>query len=179
MSRAQSATVTFYSLIFVLLLTIAIAGCGSVGGSNTQPPQTPGSVTATLMASPTTITAGQFSTLKWTTTNATSVSFSPALPTVDANSLPVNGQSAVTPAQTTTFTMTAKGANGATATATATVTVNQVPPTIQISAQPTTVASGGASTLSWSSSNATSVTIDHGIGSVAPQAGTVKTGAIT
>lgn len=99
----------------------------------------------------------------------------PPIPQEDVSNMPLNGQGAVTPAQTTTYTITAKGPGG-TITANATVTVNQVPPTVQFSAQPTAVSAGGKSTLTWSTSNATSLTIDNGIGAVAtPQAGSVTT----
>src|SRR3989344_8738406 len=42
-----------------------------------------------------------------------------------------------------------------------------VPPTCVISANPTTINQGGNSTLSWTSINATSMSIDHNIGNVA------------
>jgi phospholipase C len=90
----------------------------------------------------------------------------------------LSGQAAVTPQQTTTYTITATGAKG-TATASTAVTVNQVAPTIVFAAQPTVVSAGGSSTLTWSTSNATSVSIDHGIGSVSAQSGTVSTGPVT
>ena len=142
------------------------------------PPPTPSQVSATIQASPATITAGQFATLTWSSTNATSVSISPALPEEDNSNTPLSGTAAVTPQQTTTYTITATGSNG-NATANTTVTVNQVAPTIQLAAQPTAVSAGGSATLTWSTSNATSVSIDHGIGSVAAQSGSVSTGPIS
>ena len=177
MSRAPFCSVCLVVSLF--LTAFLLTGCGSIGGGSTPPPPpAPGAPTATLTASPATITAGQFSTLSWTTTNATSVTINPAIPKEDVTNTPLNGQGAVTPQQTTTYTLTAKGQNGST-TQTVTVTVNQVPPTVTFTAQPTAVASGGTSTLSWSTSNATALTIDHGIGSVSPQAGTAPTAAIT
>jgi len=44
-------------------------------------------------------------------------------------------------------------------------------PSVTLSALPTSVNQGTASVLSWTSSNATSVTIDNGVGSVTPVAG--------
>lgn len=41
-------------------------------------------------------------------------------------------------------------------------------PTVTLSVQPVTITSGGSATLQWISTNATSVTIDNGIGLVAP-----------
>ena len=165
------------SILAVLLIGVFISGCSGVGSSTPTPTPTPtptsgGTPSATISASPSTITAGQFSTLMWTTAKATSVSISPAIPQEDVSNMPLNGQGAVTPTQTTTYTLTATGSGGTT-TASVTVTVNQVPPTIQFSAQPTAVASGGTSTLTWSTSNATSLTIDNGVGSVSPQSGSV------
>lgn len=164
-------------LIGFFVLALAVTGC-SGGGSSTQgpppPPPPPNTTAATLTASPATITAGQFSTLTWTSTNATSVTINPAIPQEDVTNMPLNGQGSVTPAQTTTYTFTATGTNG-TATATATVTVNQVPPTVTLTASPTAVTSGGSTTLTWSTSNATSLTIDNNIGSVSPVSGSLTT----
>lgn len=105
------------------------------------------------------------------------MSISPSLPEEDTNTLPLNGQAAVTPTQTTAYTITAMGTGG-NATASTTVTVSQVIPTIQFMAQPTAVSTGSSSVLTWSTSNATSLSIDHGIGSVSAQSGSVSTGAI-
>lgn len=69
-------------------------------------------------ANPSTINAGQSSTLSWTTTGATSASIS------GIGTVPVNGSTQVSPAQTTTYTLTVTGAGGATVTRDVTVTVN-------------------------------------------------------
>lgn len=71
-------------------------------------------------ATPTTITAGQSSTLTWTTMNTTSVTISGVAGTQAAS-----GSASVTPASTTTYTLTATGPGGM-ATATATVTVGSL-----------------------------------------------------
>lgn len=115
--------------------------------------------TATFSASPTSITAGQSSTLTWSTTNATSVSIDNGV-----GSKPVSGTASVSPTTTTTYTLTATGAGGTT-TKTATVTIVQPPPTISFSATPNNIAPGQTSTLVWNTTNATSVTIDNGVGS--------------
>ena len=161
----------------LLLTTVFLSSCGSTSASNNPPPPPPKQTTASIQSSPATITAGQFSTISWSSTNATSVSISPAIPQEDVANMPLSGQAAVTPQQTTTFTITATGPNG-TATANTTVNVNQIPPTVQLTATPANVSSGGVSTLSWSTSNATSLTIS-GIGSENPQAGTASTGSIS
>jgi len=108
-------------------------------------------------ASPSTITPPQSATLTWSTQRATSVSIDNGVGTE-----PANGSASVTPSITTTYTLTATGAGG---TATKTVTVTVTPaPTITFSASPSTIAPGQTSTLAWTTTNATTVTIDNGIG---------------
>jgi len=86
------------------------------------PPPPPAQPTASLTASPDTIDKGQSSTLSWQTTNATDVSIDQGSGAVDPN-----GSKQVSPTESTTYTLTAKGAGG-TQTATARVTVNAAPP---------------------------------------------------
>ena len=80
-------------------------------------------------ASPTTITAGGCTTLSWTTTDAVSVSISPA---IGGEPLSVDGNGSGLPEiRTTTYKLTATGETGAkplTATASVTVTVNPPAP---------------------------------------------------
>jgi hypothetical protein len=115
--------------------------------------------TATFSAAPTTITSGQSSTLTWSSTNATTISIDNGV-----GSKPTSGSVSVSPTSTTTYTLTANGPGGQ-VTKTATVTVTQPAPTVTFTANPTTVGSGQASTLTWNTTNATSVTIDNGVGS--------------
>jgi uncharacterized cupredoxin-like copper-binding protein len=114
--------------------------------------------TATLGANPTTIAQGASSTLTWSTTNATTI-------TIDngVGSKPASGTASVSPSVTTTYTLTATGTGGTT-TKTATVTVVP-PPTVTFTAIPSTVNPGQGSTLSWTTTNATNVSIDNGLGS--------------
>ena len=150
-------------LALPLFVTIMI-GCGGGGASSNSGSSSNNSgsktVTATISASPTGIQAGQSTTLTWSTTNATSVSIDNGIGAVAAS-----GSMTVSPAQTTTYTLTATG-NGQTVTGTATVTVTTVP-TVQFSASPTTIQAGQSTTLTWSTTDATSVSIDNGIGAVA------------
>jgi hypothetical protein len=124
---------------------------------------------AQFTANPSSITAGQSSTLSWVVQNATSVNIS-GVGSVNATS----GSVAVTPATTTTYTLTATGSNG-TVTQTQTVTVGAAaitaPQIIRFEASPMTVAAGGQSTLSWTTNGATSVSIS-GVGSVTPNGST-------
>jgi len=119
------------------------------------------------------VTAGVFSTLQWNTTGATSVSISPALPAEDNQALALSGNAVVVPQTTTTYTATATGPGG-TASATATVTVTQPPATISFSAMPDSIIAGQPSTLSWTATNATALSIDNGVGTGALPTGSAK-----
>src|SRR4051812_36222053 len=123
--------------------------------------------TATFSAAPTSINAGQSSTLTWTSSNATTVSIDNGV-----GSQAVNGSVSVSPASTTTYTLTATGPGG-TNTKTATVTVTQPAATATFSAAPTSITAGQSSTLTWSTTNATSISIDNGVGSK-PASGTAN-----
>lgn len=181
-----------FACCLVLVLSLGfLAGCGGAASAPAQPtpnpqpqpqpppqppppppPSTP--PTITLSATPTTVTAGQFSTLSWQSTGATSVSFSPALPNEDEQPLPLSGSAPVVPTTTTTYTATATGQGGTTATASVTVTVTQPAPTLTLTVSPASIIAGQKATLTWSSKNATTVTIDNGAGTVSPAAsGTV------
>lgn len=128
---------------------------------------TPGQVTIVqFTANPASITAGQSSTLTWVVQNATSVTITPGLGGVNAQS----GSSAVSPTTTTTYTLSATGPGG-TVNASVTVTVTQVtagsPQILRFEANPVTIAPGQNSTLSWATNNASTATISNGVGSVA------------
>lgn len=120
--------------------------------------------TVTITASPASITSGQSAVLTWSSTNATSVSINQGIGTVA-----VSGTRSVSPTATTTYTVTATNSVGSvTATATVTLTTATPPlPTAALTASPTSIASGAAATLSWSTTNATSVSINQSIGTVA------------
>jgi hypothetical protein len=135
-------------------------------GTTTQTVQvTVGASTAQILrfaASPSSIPTGGQSTLSWTTSGATTISISPGIGTVSAN-----GSTTVSPATTTTYTISATGTDGKTVTAAAQVTVGAVTAQIvRFVANPSSIATGASTTLSWSTSNATTVSIAPGIGSV-------------
>ncbi|AXE63946.1 hypothetical protein BBF93_06730 [Hyphomonas sp. CACIAM 19H1] len=136
-------------------------------GNRTTLSQTPpDSVQATLAASPTEIAQGNASTLSWTSNFATGVSIDQGIGAVSPIAA---GSVNVSPATTTTYTLTAIGPFGP-ATAQATVTVYPTP-TCTLIATPATLTLGETTTLSWTSANATSAAIDNGIGAVSPVAG--------
>jgi peptidoglycan-associated lipoprotein len=94
------------------------------------PPPPPAAPTASLTANPNTIDKGQSTTLTWQTSNATDVSID------GVGAVQPSGSQQVTPTDSTTYTLTAKGAGG-TQQATARVTVNQPPPPPPPAAGPT------------------------------------------
>lgn len=118
-------------------------------------------------ASPTSIVRGNSSTLSWATTNATIV-------TIDngVGAVPVDGTYSVSPLDTTTYTLTATDAKNQRKTCTATITVtpptNTTPVCDAFTASPTTLPAGGGNVnLTWSTTNATAVSIAPILGNVA------------
>ena len=117
-------------------------------------------------ANPASIQAGQTTTVVWQVLDADEVTIS-GIGKVD----PKSGTSTVTLSQTTMFTLTAKNKTSE-VNETLTVTVERPEARIlRFLATPTNIASGEASTLSWQTENATTVTIS-GIGTVQANATT-------
>ena len=137
------------------------------------PPPPPPAPTCMLTATPSSITTGASSVLSWATANATTFSVNNGIGSV----MPVAvGSRSVTPAASVTYTATATGAGG-TATCAIAVTVTATPPppppsapTCTLAASPVAVQEGDSSTLAWTAGNATSFSINQGIGSVTPVA---------
>ena len=111
--------------------------------------------TVSLSASPTSITSGGSSNLTWTTGNSpTSCTASGGW---SGTKTATGGTSSVSPASTTTYTLTCSNTFGSgSSSATVTVTAAAATPTVSVSASPTSIASGGSSTITWSTTNATS-----------------------
>ena len=123
-----------------LLLTVAAVAVFAFGCKKppkaeapapAPPPPPPAAPTVTLSANPSSIASGDSSTLSWTSTNATSVNIAPGVGTVVAE-----GNTRVTPSDSTTYTITATGPGG-TANATTRVTVAAAPPPPPPKAEPT------------------------------------------
>jgi peptidoglycan-associated lipoprotein len=109
-----------WSLILgTLIMLLLVSGCKGNKGGKVPPPPPPKAPTATLSADPTSIQPGQSSTLSWNTTDANDV-------TLDGSKVDPSGSQKVTPNQTTTYHLVAKGAGG-TQEATAQVTVAAAP----------------------------------------------------
>ena len=155
------------SLVPALLVSL-LAACGQ---SDPTPPPALTSFTATPAALP--FGGGQV-VLAWTASNASAL-------TLDNGVGDVTGTSTktVSVALTTTFTLTATGSGGV-RTATATVTVAPAPPpapTITtFTATPATLPVGGGTvTLRWTTTNATALSLDNGVGDVTGQTSKVVT----
>jgi len=159
MNRSKGFLPAVLSL-FVLTLFTSLCGCGSVSGKPGG--GGPSQAVIAMAVAPDTIVQGQSTTLTWQVTNAASFSISPA---VGSGTLPFSGSASVSPSQTTTYTATAADSQGRTATKTITVTV--VPqgsaPTMNITVAPSVVAASQPVTLTWASTNATSVSITPSI----------------
>ena len=114
---------TRWGTLVVTVGTILFLGaCAKKAAPPPPPPPPPATPpTASLSANPNTLDKGQSTTLTWQTTNATDVSIDGIGP-VD-----VAGSRQVTPTESTTYRLVAKGAGG-TQEATARVTVNQPAP---------------------------------------------------
>jgi peptidoglycan-associated lipoprotein len=110
------------SLVFILSVLLLVASCAKkVAPPPPPPPPAAPAPTASLSANPNSVDKGQATTLTWQTTNATDVSIDGIGP------VETSGSRAVTPTDSTTYRLTAKGAGG-TQDATARVTVNAPPP---------------------------------------------------
>jgi len=127
-------------------------------------------------ANPTTISAGQSSSISWTSLNADTVSIDPGI-----GSVVKSGSVSVSPSQTTTYTVTATG-GGASASCSVTVTVGALPVIASFTATPASITAGQSSALQWSVQNSTSVSISSigtvsasGTNNVSPTVTTVYT----
>src|SRR5215831_16550935 len=125
---AMSSTRTKGVGFTLLFFTLIAFGCHKTPAlpplpppAAAPPPAAP-APTITLRAQPTTIDRGGSTTLQWDAKNATSVSIAPGVGDVSAN-----GNRAVSPTSSVTYTATAMGPGGS-ATDTARITVNTPPP---------------------------------------------------
>jgi peptidoglycan-associated lipoprotein len=112
------------TLILVLGAIMMLGACKKkVAPPPPPPPPAPPAPTASLTASPSTVDRGQSTTLTWQTTNTTDVSID------GIGAVQSNGTQQVTPSDSTTYHLTAKGPGGSQE-ATARVTVNapEAPP---------------------------------------------------
>ncbi len=169
----------------LLLLIVFIVSCYpgapiSIGIPGQQP------VINSFNSSPQSIAVGESSTLSWSITGATSVNIDQGI-----GNVALTGTRIVSPTVTTIYTLTATNSAGS-VTATSQIIVGggaSPPPTPTpipvpvpvptpiptpgylpvinyFTANPPVISAGGTATLSWNVSDATSITIDNGVGSV-------------
>ncbi|MEM1439246.1 MAG: hypothetical protein AAF545_05190 [Pseudomonadota bacterium] len=140
---------------FVLACT-ASTGAGVVRSVTVQvltPTPTP---TVSLDANPTSVDSGGFSTLGWTSSNASGCEATggwsgPKSPTGSESVGPLQSQQV--------YALTCSGPGGSTSDSVTVSIANNAPsPTISLSASPTSVTSGSGTTLNWTSDNASSCT---------------------
>ena len=99
-------------LVAGLVAAVFTGGCkkkpiATTPKQETAPPPAPAQPTVTLSADPTSINKGDSATLSWTSTNATQLTIAPEVGTVTAE-----GSTKVTPADSTSYTITASGPGG-------------------------------------------------------------------
>ncbi len=182
LATPAAVTTTFTSVAgqtYVFKLTVT--DTGGLFSSATTRVSSATAAPATVVrfdATPSTISAGQSSQLTWLVQGASSVSISNGVGNVAAT-----GSTTVTPATTTTYTLTAVApAGNVTATATVTVgpgvVVSGTPQIIRFEGSPLSIQPGQQSTLSWTTTGATTVSIS-GVGTVTPNGSTTVSPAQT
>ncbi len=122
---------TTLALLAALVSALLLAGCNKKVAKVTPPPPpapAPAAPTATLAANPTVIEQGQPTVLTWQTSNANEITIA------GLGTLPPSGSRSITPSESTTYNLVAKGPGG-TKDASARVTVN--PPVAKATPSPT------------------------------------------
>jgi hypothetical protein len=163
----------------LLLAVMFIASCTGGPITITGPSQLP--AINSFNASPASISAGESSALNWTVTGATTVSIDQGI-----GNVALTGPRAVAPTATTIYTLTASSSAGS-VTATTQVLVSGAsppPPTglpviNSFIASPSSISLGSSTSLSWNVSNATSITIDNGVGAVGSTGSTLVSPAMS
>jgi len=117
----KQSSMKWFVLILSLSALLMLGACKKKVAPPPPPPPPPPAPTASISVAPTTIQAGQSATLTWQTSNATDVSID------GVGAVQPNGSQSVSPTDSTTYHLTAKGAGG-TQEATTRLTVTQPPP---------------------------------------------------
>ena len=123
----KSTTFKSISLIIIFAASLALSACNKKVAKTTPPPPPPPAPapTATLAANPNVIEQGQSTELTWQTQNADSITI------VGLGTVPASGSRTISPNDSTTYTLTAKGPGGS-GEATARVTVNAKPKVVSM-----------------------------------------------
>jgi peptidoglycan-associated lipoprotein len=112
----------WFALVVTLGVMMMLGACKKKAApAPPPPPPPPPAPTASISVNPSSVESGQSASLTWQTSNATDV-------TIDGiGAVQANGSQSVSPTESTTYHLTAKGAGG-TQEATARLTVTQPPP---------------------------------------------------
>ena len=121
--KVKQQRVKWFALAVILGSVMVIGACGKkkAPAPPPPPPPAPAAPTASISVSPSSIQAGQSASLTWQTSNATDVSID------GIGAVQANGSQSVSPTDSTTYHLVAKGAGG-NQEATARLTVTQAPP---------------------------------------------------
>ncbi len=147
--------------LVVLLLFLVVSACAT--------PQPASPTVNHFYANPAHISQGNSCTLNWKVTGADTVTIDHGL-----GAVPATGSRTVSPDETTVYELTATNTAGVTVADTS-VTVSTSPPVANIpvinyfESTPNTVMPGGIATLVWDVTDASSVSIDQGVGEVQHQ----------
>jgi phospholipase C len=133
-------------------ITLCLTGCVGLAAVPSMP------TVNSFSANPSTVVAGQSTSLAWSSTNADFATLDNGVGQVSPN-----GGMTVSPTQTTVYTLTVKGPGGSVSSQ-LTVTVNSAA-TVTISANPTTIFVGQSTVLTVAASNATKVVITDNVDS--------------
>ena len=140
---------------------VATGAGGSTQKSVTITATPPAAPTLTFSVDKQSVAVGGLVTFTWSSTNATTITVNPTILPEDEDTLALSGTSTVVVNATATYTATATGPGG-TISQSVTVTVTAPQPTFtSFAANPTSIAVGGTTTLSWATTDATSVSIDN------------------
>lgn len=156
---------------------------GSTSASTFVAVKSPLNPSVSLSVSPSSIPFNGSTTVTWSSTNATGVVSS----NFGATATEINGTTTLTnQTESKTFFITVRNAYGVQRTATASLTVAAAPqpdpPTLTLSASPSSIENGGSTTLTWSTTNATSLSSDFGVTDLSgtlPLTGLVQTRTFT
>jgi peptidoglycan-associated lipoprotein len=123
--KVKQSRMKWITIVATLALLMVVAGCKKKVAPPPPPPPPPPQPTASLTANPNSIQRGQSTTLTWQTSNATDVSVE------GIGAVQPNGSQQVTPTESTTYRLIARGAGGTQeATARVTVTAPPAPPPV-------------------------------------------------
>ena len=167
--------------VVVLVNMVLLAGCGGGSGGGSSSAQTAAAGGASppginLTADPQVVESGETAWISWTTTNADSCTASGAW----SGAQPTSGSFRAGPLSvSSSFVLSCSGPGGGSLAQVGVGVAGDDVPTAQISASPPGVASGGASTLLWTSTNATACEASGAWAGNRPLTGSESTGPVS